>query len=157
VPLASRLVQPKGSKGDQSQNALFREMLQEVVVPAWVKRGVVVAAAAYPSRANLQAIQARHWFFVIAFPRTWKWATGQPLRDVVTHLPIHHYRKVCLPLLVPSARRRVFWTLAQRAQWRQVGDGTVVLSRRRRNDSPKHTKLRVTNLPQATAHTTLAV
>jgi hypothetical protein len=157
VPLAFRLVQPKGSKGYQSENALFREMLQVVVVPAWCKTVVVVADAAYPSRANLQAIQARHWFFVLAFPRTWKLANGQHLRDVVTHLPIHHYRKVCLPLLVPSARRRVFWTFAKRAQLRQVGDVTVVLSRRRRNDSPKHTKLLVTNLPQATAHTTVAV
>jgi hypothetical protein len=157
VPLAFRLVQPKGSKGYQSENARFREMLQEVVVPAWVKRVVVVAAAAYPSRANLQAIQARHWFFVIAFPRTWKLANGQHLRAVVTHLPMPHYRKVGLPLLVPSARRRVFWTFAKRAQLRQVGDVTVVRSRGRRNDSPKHTKLLVTNLPQATAHTTVAV
>jgi hypothetical protein len=41
-------------------------------------------------------------------------------------------------------------------QLRQGGAVTVVLSRRRRNDSPKHTKLPVTNLPQATAHTTVA-
>jgi hypothetical protein len=156
VPLAFRLVKPKGSKGYQSENALFREMLQEVILPAWCKKVVVVADAAYPSRANLQAIQARHWFFVIAFPRTWKLTNGQHLRDVVTHLPLHHYRKVCLPLLVPSARRRVFWTFAKRAQLRQVGDVTIVLSRRRHNDSPKQTKLLVTNLPQATAHTTVA-
>ena len=31
------------------------------------------------------------------------------------------------------------------------------MSRRRRNESPKHTKLLVTNLPQATAHLTLAL
>jgi len=60
-------------------------------------------------------------------------------------------------LLASSPRRRVFWTFAKRARLRQVGDVTVVLSRRRRNDSPKHTKLLVTNLPQATAHTTVAV
>ena len=157
IPLAFRLVKPKGSTGYQSENALFREMLQEVVVPAWCKQVVVVADAAYPSRANLQAIQARHWFFVIAFPRTWKLTNGHHLRDLVTHLPTHHYRKVRVPLVVPSARRRVFWTFAKRAQLRQVGDVTVVLSRRRRNDSPKHTKLLVTNLPQATAHTTVAI
>jgi Transposase DDE domain len=156
VPLAFRLVKPQGSKGYQSENALFREMLQEVVLPAWCKLVVVVADAAYPSRANLQAIQARHGFFVIAFPRTWQLMNGQHLRDVATHLPTHHYRKVCLPLLVPSARRRVFWTFAKRAPLRQVGDVTVVLSRRRRNDSPKQTKLLVTDLPQATAHTTVA-
>ncbi len=157
VPLAFRIVEPKGSPGYQSENALFREMLQDVVLPAWVKQVIVVADAAYPSRANLQAIQARHWFFVIAFPRTWKLTNGQYLRDVVTHLPLHHYRQVRVPLLVSSPRRRVFWTFAKRAQLRQVGDVTVVLSRRRRNDSPKHTKLLVTNLPQATAHTTVAV
>jgi hypothetical protein len=38
-----------------------------------------------------------------------------------------------------------------------VGDVTVVLSRRRRNESPKHTKLLVTNLPHATAHLTVAL
>jgi Transposase DDE domain len=157
VPLAFRMVKPKGSPGYQSENALFRERLQVVVVPAWVKQVIVVADAAYPSRATRQAIPARHWFFVIAFPRTWKLTNGQYLRDVVTPLPIHHYRQVRVPLLVSNPRRRVFWTFAKRAQLRQVGDVTVVLSRRRRNDSPKPTKLLVTNLPQATAHTTVAV
>lgn len=150
-------VYPEPIAGYQSENALFREMLQGVVLPAWCKKVVVVADAAYPSRANLQAIQARGWFFVIAFPRTWKLANGQHLRDLVTHLPIHHYRQVRVPLLVPSARRRVFWTFAKRAELRQVGDVTVVLSRRRRNDSPRHTKLLVTNLPQASAHLTVAL
>jgi Transposase DDE domain len=157
IPLAFRLVRPKGSKGYQSENALFREMLRAVVLPAWVKRVVVVADAAYPSRANLQAIQARQWFFVIAFPRTWKLANGQHLRDVVTHLPARYYHRVRVPLVVPTPHRRVFWTFAKRAQLRQVGDVTVVLSRRRRNESPKHTKLLVTNLPQATAHLTVAL
>jgi hypothetical protein len=157
LPLAFRLVKPKESLGYQSENVLFREMLQAVVLPAWCKKVVVVADAAYPSRANLQAIQARHWFFVIAFPRTWKLANGQHLRDIVTHLPLHHYRQVRVPLVVPSARRRVFWTFAKRAELRQVGDVTVVLSRRRRNESPRHTKLLVTNLPQATAHLTVAL
>ena len=46
VPLAFRLVKPKGSKGYQSENALFREMLQEVILPAWCKKVVVGADAA---------------------------------------------------------------------------------------------------------------
>jgi hypothetical protein len=84
-------------------------------------------------------------------------ANGQPLRDLVTHLPIHPYRQVRVPLVVPRARRRAFWTLAKHPKLRQVGDGTVVLSRRRRTESPKHTQLLVTNLPQATAHVTVAI
>ncbi len=157
IPLAFRLVKPKVSQDYQSENALVRAMLAEVVLPAWCKQVVVVADAAYPSRANLQAIQARGWYFVIAFPRTWKLANGQHLRDLVTHLPIHHYRQVRVPLVVPAAHRRVCWTFAKQAQLAHVGDVTVVLSRRRRNDSPKHTKLLVTNLPQATAHLTVAL
>jgi len=105
VPLAFRLVPPQGSKGYQSENALLRALLQDVGLPAWVKRVVVVADAAYPSRANLPAMQARQWFLVIAFPRTWKLTTGQPLRDVVTHLPFPHYRTVRVPLLVSTPRR----------------------------------------------------
>jgi hypothetical protein len=136
---------------------LVREMFAHLLLPAWCKQVVVVADAAYPSRANLQAIQARGWFFVIAFPRTWKLANGQHLRDVVTHLPIHYYRQVRVPLVVPTVRRRVFWTFAKPAQLAHVGEVTVVLSRRRHNESPKHTKLLVTNLPQATAHLAVAL
>jgi hypothetical protein len=157
IPLAFRLVKPKGSPGYQSENALFREMLGEVLLPAWCKKVVVVADAAYPSRANLQAIQARGWYFVIAFPRTWKLANGQYLREVVTHLPIQHYRQVRVSLVVPLPRRRVCWTFAKQAQLAHVGEVTVVVSRRRRNESPKHTKLLVTNLPHATAHLTVAL
>ena len=151
IPLAFRLVKPKAHPDYQSENALVRAMLKAVSLPAWCKTVVVIAAAAYPSRANQHAIQARGWCFVIAFPRTWKLANGQYLRDVVTHLPIPHYRQIRVPLVVPTARRRIFWAFAKQAQLAHVGDVTVVLSRRRRNDSPKHTKLLVTNLPPATA------
>jgi Transposase DDE domain len=157
IPLAFRLVKATGCPGYQSENALFREMLGAVILPAWCKQVVVIADAAYPSRTNLQAIQARGWYFVIAFPRTWKLANGQFLRDIVTHLPRHHYRQIRVPLVVPSARRRVFWTFAKPAQLAHVGDVTVVVSRRGRNASPKHTKLLVTNLPHATASLTVAL
>jgi hypothetical protein len=132
-------------------------MLQEVSLPGWCTKVIVVAAAAYASRENLQAIQARRWFFVLAFPRTWKFADGRSLRDLVTHLPYTHYRKVRLPVVGSRAPSRVFWTFAKRTTLRQVGDVTVVLSKRRRNDSPQHTKLLVTNLPQATAQGTAAL
>ena len=157
IPLAFGLVKPKESQAYQSEHALVRELLAEVRLPVWGTKVVVVADAAYPSRANLQALQARGWFFGIACPRTWKLGNGQPLRDVVTHLPIPWYRQGRVPLVVPPTRRRVFWTFAKQAQLAHVGDVTVVVSRRRRNDSPKHPKLLVTNLPPATAHLTVAL
>jgi hypothetical protein len=93
-----------------------------------------VADAAYASRQNLQVIQARHWWFVIAFPRTWKFADGHSLRDLVAHLPGVYYRQVQLPLMGSRARYRVFWTFAKPTALREVGDVTVVLSKRRRNN-----------------------
>jgi hypothetical protein len=77
IPLAFRLVKPQARKEYHSENALVREMRAEVVLPAWGQKVGVVADAAYPARATRQAIQARGGFFVIAFPRTWKLATGQ--------------------------------------------------------------------------------
>ena len=157
IPLAFRLVRRKGSQGYQSEQVLFRQMLNELVLPRWCSKVIVVADAAYASRENLQAIQARHWWFVIAFPRTWKFTDGHSLRDLVAHLPHAYYRKVRLPLIGSRARYRVCWTFAKPTTLRAVGDVTVVLSKRRRNDGPQHTKVLVTNLPQATAHGTAAV
>jgi hypothetical protein len=157
VPRALRLGTPTGSPGSQSEKARRRELFQEVRLPPGCKKGGVVADAASPSRANLQALQARGGCFVIAFPRPWKVVNGQYLRDIVTHLPLPHDPQVRVPLLVPPARRRVCWTVAQRAEWRQGGEVSVGLSRRRRHESPKHTTLLVTTLPQAPAHLTVAL
>lgn len=157
IPLDFRLVKPKTHKEYRSEPMLVRDMLEALVLPPWCKRVIVVADAAYASRKNLKAIQARGWFFVIAFPRTWKLANGQYLRDIVTHLPIHHYHRVRVSPLVPTGRQRTFWTFIKQAQLRHIGDVTVILSRRRRNDSPKQTKLLVTNLPMATARLVVAI
>jgi hypothetical protein len=157
IPLAFRLVRRKGSQGYQSEQVLFRQMLNELVLPRWCSKVIVVADAAYASRQNLQAIQARHWWFVIAFPRTWKFTDGHSLRDLVARLPRAFYRTVRVPALSAAARKRVFWTFAKPTTLREVGDVIVILSKRRRNDSPKQTKVLVTNLPQATAHGTVAI
>jgi hypothetical protein len=76
---------------------------------------------------------------------------------LVTPLPRAAYRKVRIPLLSAAAWDGVFWTCAKRTTLREVGDVTVVLSKRRRHDRPKQTKVLVTNLPQATAHGTVAI
>lgn len=137
IPLDFRLVKPKTHKDYRSEPRVVRDMLEALVLPAWCKCVIVVADAAYASRKNLKAIQARGWFFVIAFPRTWKLANGHYLRDSVTHLPIHHYHRVRVLPLVPTGRQRTCWTFVKQAQLRPIGDVTVILTRRRRNDSPK--------------------
>jgi hypothetical protein len=78
--------------------------------PAWAETVVVVADAAFASKANVQLIQQRGYFFVMAFARTWCFDNGHTLKDLVTHLPKHHYRRCWVPLDEPG-RRRTSWTL----------------------------------------------
>jgi len=71
IPLAFRLVRRKGSQGYQSEQALFGQMPNQLVLPPWCSKVMVVADAAYASRQNLLALQARRWWFIIAFLRSW--------------------------------------------------------------------------------------
>jgi hypothetical protein len=49
-------VRRKDDPGDQPENALFQQMLQEFRRPAWCQEVVVTADAAYASRVNLSLI-----------------------------------------------------------------------------------------------------
>jgi hypothetical protein len=66
----------------------------------------------------------------------------------VTHLPRGKYTQMRLPT-VNTPPRRTFGGYAKRARRRHLGDVTVILSTRRRNDGPQQTKLLVTNLPES--------
>ncbi len=47
-----------------------------------------------------------------------------------------------------TQRRRTLWVYAKRTRLRHLGDVTVVLSKCRRHQGPKQTKILVTNLPE---------
>jgi hypothetical protein len=49
---------------------------------------------------------------------------------------------------VNTHHRRTFWVYVKRARLRHLGDVTVVLSTRRRNDGPQQTTILVINLPK---------
>jgi hypothetical protein len=66
----------------------------------------------------------------------------------VTHLPRWKYTQMRIPT-VNTQHRRTFWVYDIRARLRHLGDVTVVLSKRRRNDGPKQTKILGTNLPES--------
>jgi hypothetical protein len=147
IPVDFTLIRRKDDPDDQTENALFRQMLQEFRRPAWCQEVVVTADAAYTSRANLALIQTLGHWYVMALPRTWKFADGQAVKALVTHLPRGKYTQIRIPT-VNTQRRRTFWVYAKRAQLRHLGDVTVVLSTCRRNDGPRQTNILVTNLPE---------
>ena len=150
IPVAFEIIRRKEDPRYRSENRLLRWMLGRFRQPAWAKAVVVVAEAAFASNGNVKLIQRRGYFFVIAFARTWRFENGRTMKDLVTHLPKPHDRRCWVPLDEPG-RRRTSWTFTKRACLRQIGDVPIILSKKRRNDGPKATKILVTNLPDVRA------
>ncbi len=146
VPVACALVDPN-IKGHQ--NILFRQMLGGFQKPVWCRQVVVIADAGFASKENLRTIQTLGWDYVFALPRTWKLADGTPLKDLANPLPRKRYRRVAS--YKPDRRRKDYWVFARRAHLHTLGDVTILLSKRRRNESPKKIKLLVTNLKDQSA------
>ncbi len=147
IPVDFALVRRPADPAYETENAWFRHMLQAFQRPAWCQELVVTADAAYASRATVKLIQTLGYGYVMALPRTWKFANGKALKALVTHLPRWKSTQVRIPT-VNTRRRRILWVDAKRARRRHLGDVTVVLSQCRRNQGPKHTKILVTNLPE---------
>lgn len=141
IPVACELIDPK-RKGHQ--NILFRQMLRRLRPPAWVREVVVIADAGFASRANLRMVIRLGWKFAFALARTWKLEDGTHLKNLATHLPRSRYRKMAS--YTPEKRRRDYWVFVRRAKLKTLGDVTILLSKRRRNDAPNKVKLIVTNL-----------
>lgn len=152
VPIALGLIDPT-CRGHQ--NILFRQMLQDFVPPTWVQHVVVVADAGFAANETLRLIAKQHYSYVFAMPRTRKFTNGKHLRDLVQPLPKScYYRRASYK---PDDRRRDYWVFARRATLHQLGDVTIVLSKKRRNEGPKQVKIIVTNLTEVSAGGILSI
>jgi hypothetical protein len=141
VPVACDVLTPK-RKGHR--NILFRQMLRKFRPPSWCQRVVVLADAGFASKANFRLIARKGWFYVFSLPRSWKLVDGPHLKSLAQHLPKARYRRVAS--YTPERRRRDYWVYLRRAQLKVLGDVTLLLSKRRRNDGPTKIRLIVTNL-----------
>ena len=152
VPVALALIDPT-CRGHQ--NILFRQMLKDFVPPAWVQQVVVVADAGFAANATLRLITEKCYPYVFAMPRTRKFTNGKHLRDLVQHLPKSCYHRRASHK--PDGRRRDYWVFLRRATLHNLGDVTIILSKKRRNDGPKGVKILVTNLTEASAGAILSM
>jgi hypothetical protein len=155
LPVAFRLIRRKTDPAYQTENALFREMVQRFVPPPWATRVVVTGDAAYGSQDNMKMViqrdaadAMRRWGFVFAIARTWKTVEGKAIKDLVTHVPYKYYQRTLVPRLPGTRSRKTFWVYSTRLCLRHIGDVTVMLSKKGRNIGPKHTKILVTNLDE---------
>jgi hypothetical protein len=137
------------------QNILFRQMLKDFVPPAWTRQIVVVADAGFAANATMGLIAEKHYAYVFAMPRTRKFTNGKHLRDLAQHLPKSCYARRASHK--PDGRRRDYWVFLRRATLHNLGDVTIVLSKKRRNDGPKGVKIIVTNLTEASAGAILSM
>lgn len=152
VPIALGLIDPK-IRGHQ--NILCRQMLKDFVPPTWVRQLIVVADAGFAANATLHLITEQHYTYVFAMPRTRKFTNGKHLRDLVQPLPKSRYARRASHK--PDGRRRDYWGFLRRATLHTLGDVTLVLSKKRRNDGPKGVKIIVTNLTEASAGAILSM
>ena len=158
VPVSFRIILPKLHAAYRSENALFRDMVEEFVPPSWAKLVIVGGDAAYGSQANMGMVQARdkadtarRWGFVFAIARTWKTVEDKTIKNLVTHVPHTYYQRTRVPREQARQSRKTFWTFHTRLCLRHIGEVTVVLSTRGRNLGPKQTKILVTNLAELTS------
>jgi IS4 transposase len=87
-------------------------------------------------------------------PRTWKTADGRHLRDIARHTNKRHYHRGAS--YQPDGRRRDYWTIREAIKLTALGDVTLLISKRRFNDPPRHIKFLGTNLPGASTGTILS-
>jgi Transposase DDE domain len=152
IPVGAVVLDPQ-RKGQQ--NIQLRRVLREFQPPSWCQKVIVVADAGFASKDNLRAVQRRGWFYVFCLPRTWKLADGTQLRDLARYLPKGRYHRVAS--YTPDRRRQDYWAFLRPARLTLLGDVTVLLSKKRRNQGPQQVKLIVTHLDGANAPTMLSV
>jgi Transposase DDE domain len=151
VPVAAAVINPQ-IKGHQ--NLLFRQLLEQFVVPSWAVEVVVEADAGLAAKATLALIVRQGWGYVFGLARTWKLDDGTHLANLTRHTPKSCYHRFAS--YKPDGRRRDYWVFRRRAQVKHLGDVTILLSKSRRNYGPKRIKLIVTNLHEATTGTLLS-
>jgi hypothetical protein len=123
-------------------------------VAVWVQQVVVVADAGFAANETLRLLTKHKYAYVFAMPRTRKFTNGKHVRDLVQHLPKRCYARRAS--YKPDGHRYDYWVFVRRATLHNLGDVTIVLSKKRRNDGPKRVKILVTNLTEASAGTILS-
>ena len=124
-------------------------MLEAFEPPSWGRDVVVLGDAGYPANPTLKLIEKLGWTYVFAMPRTQKFTNGKYLRDLVQYLPKSQYRRRAT--YKPDGRRQDYWLFQRHAELHQLGDVTIILSKKRRNFGPKRVKIIVTNLLDVSA------
>ena len=166
IPVDFEILYPKTHKKYRNENLLFRDMLKRFIPPIWTKQVIVLGDAAYASTENMKYIRDRnkldekefgiHWYYCFALAKTVKFDDGKKLKDLCRHLGKGMYCKTFIPG-INTRYQKCYWTFSKTVCLRDVGEVTIVLSKKRRNCGPKNVKVIVTNLPSPSVKTVLNI
>lgn len=151
IPIRLAVMDPK-IKGHQ--NILFRQMLETVRLPSWVRQIIVAGDAGFAANPTLKLIDKKGWTYVFAMARNRKFMSGKYVSDLMRYLPKSSYRRRAIHK--PDGRRCDYWVFEKRATLHNLGDVTMVLSKKRRHAGPNQVRLFVTNLQDVNASTVLS-
>jgi hypothetical protein len=152
LPIRIAVMDPK-VKGHQ--NILFRHLLETVELPSWVRQVIVSGDAGFAANPTVKLIEKKGWTYVFAMARNRKFTNGKYVSDLMRHLPKSCYCRRAI--YKPDGRRCDYWVFQKRATLNNLGDVTIVLSKKRRNQGPNQVRLFVTNLNGVTASTVLSL
>jgi len=152
IPIRLAVMDPK-VKGHQ--NILFRQMLETLHLPSWVREVIVSGDAGFAANPTLKRIEHKGWTYVFAMARNRKFTNGKSVSDLMRYLPKSSYRRRAIHK--PDGRRCDYWVFQKRTMLHNLGDVTMVLSKKRRNAGPNQVRLFVTNLKDAKASTVLSL
>ncbi|PON10990.1 hypothetical protein C2W62_47165, partial [Candidatus Entotheonella serta] len=146
-------VMPPQIKG--YQNILFRQMLETVDLPSWVREVMVLGEAGFAANPTLKLIDKQGWTYVFAMARNREFTNGKYVSDLMRYLPKSSYRRRAIRK--PDGRRCDYWVFEKRTALHHLGDVTMVLSKKRRNAGPNQVRLFVTTLQEGKASVVLSL
>ena len=111
--------------------------------------------AGFAANPTLKLIEKKGWTYVFAMARNRKFTNGKYVSDLMRHLPKSAYRRRAI--YKPDGRRCDYWVFEKRATLHNLGDVTMVLSKKRRHAGPNQVRLFVTNLKDVKASTVLSL
>jgi Transposase DDE domain len=152
IPLTIAVMDPKVQG---HQNILFRHMLETVHLPSWVRQVIVTGDAGFAANPTCKLLHKKGWPSVFAIARSRKCTNGKYVSDLVQHVPKSCYGRQATHK--PDGRRRDDWVFQKRVTLHNLGDGTMVFSKKRRNAGPKPVRLFVPNLEEVKASTVLSL
>jgi hypothetical protein len=120
-----------------------------------VRQVVVSGDAGFAANPTLKLIDKKGWTYVFAMARNRKFTNGKYVSDLMSYLPKSSYRRRAT--YKPDGRRCDYWVFQKRATLHNLGDVTMVLSKKRRNAGPNQVRLFVTNLQDVNASTVLSL